>query len=145
MKSTLHILAYLRALVFLYQTGHWQCAGAAFYGDHLLLQRLYEAVNAEVDAHAERCVQKFGPKSVDPVLQAKMQTSIIEQIVGMEGSAFQRLLTAERGFLAAILRAKRQMEDEGIFTYGWDDYFGGLFSVHEDHMYLLQQRIAEGA
>jgi hypothetical protein len=62
------ILAHLRALQWVYTTTHWTSSGPNAYGDHLLLQRLYEGLDKPIDALGERMVAYFGPDSVDPSL-----------------------------------------------------------------------------
>src|SRR4051812_18132683 len=50
------LLGKLRLLAMYYQTAHWQSKNPIFYSDHLLFDRLYNAVNAEIDGVAERAV-----------------------------------------------------------------------------------------
>jgi DNA-binding ferritin-like protein len=54
MNILLQLLAILRALQWSHQTAHWKVRGEPFYGDHLLFQKLYEAVGEEIDTLAEK-------------------------------------------------------------------------------------------
>ena len=50
------LLGKLRLLALYYQTAHWQSKNPIFYADHLLFERLYDAVNGEIDGVAERAI-----------------------------------------------------------------------------------------
>ena len=49
MTLLLQLLAILRALHWSHWTLHWKVKGDPFYGDHLMYQRLYEAVVEEIN------------------------------------------------------------------------------------------------
>ena len=74
------LLATLRAVHFIHWTGHWQVKGSPYYGDHLLLQRLYEGLDNEIDTLAEKLVAMFGVEIVNPAQQSVIMNQIIQSL-----------------------------------------------------------------
>src|SRR5574342_884762 len=69
LKLLQHSLAALRVTYLMHQQSHWEVSGDSFYGDHQLLQRLYEMAQADVDALAERMVGLYGNQSINGLTQ----------------------------------------------------------------------------
>jgi len=145
------ILAHLRALQWVYWTTHWTSAGPNFYGDHLLLQRLYEGkdggpeINEEIDQLGERMVAYFGPESVDPVVIQKKATGLIEWS-RTGGSAHPHeldpLYHLEGGLQEAIKKAWDAEQKAGNErSLGIDDYLMSLANERDTARYLLKQRL----
>jgi DNA-binding ferritin-like protein len=137
------LLSLLRAVYQIHQAAHWQSRGLTYYGDHLLFQRLYEAMVTEIDGVAERTVGTGGVALVDPISQAAQTHSMIEAIRGV-GRRISRprdlalvSLEAERGLLLALDETLRRKQ-----SLGTQNLLQGIADTHEGHVYLLQQRVS---
>ena len=139
------ILVGLRHLAFVHQTHHWTAKGDPFYGDHLLFGKLYDTVNGEIDAVAEKAVGLGSIDNVNLQLQvfqlAKMTkaygaSSTIPQTTDLA----KRSLGAEISFLRCVDHCVSSMKEQGILTRGLDNMLAGIQDVHEGHCYLLKQR-----
>ncbi len=126
------VLAYLHALQWNHQASHWQSEGDASYGDHLLFQRLYDAVTEEIDGLAEKMVGLYGNTAVDAKTQAVLMPRVLSRWAH-ESDPFKRALLAEDMFQVAL---KATVE----LPLGLDNMLRTLADTHETHLYLLQQR-----
>lgn len=140
-------LSWLKALSTIHQSHHWQAFSDPFYGDHLMYMRLYEAVQKDVDAMAEKAVGMGTIELVDPVKVLK-HTEIILSVIyearpGIPNPAdlAMRSLTAELHFLKALERISQLLESRGLLTAGIDNQLAGLADLHEQNVYLLKQRV----
>lgn len=129
--------AILRAQNWNYWTSHWQTSGNSFYGDHLLFQRLYEDTNGEIDSVAERLVGLYGSSVVNPNAAMTLAHSYVTEWE-KESNLFLRGLHSEE----VLLRAIEETIDEGV-SHGLSNLLEGIADKHENHQYLLKQRIKD--
>ena len=132
------ILSVLRAQYMSYQTSHWQVMGQTYYGNHLLFQRLYEAVQAEVDAVAEKVVGYVGPDAVALVPQAELVLSWVARWSKV-ADHHMRGLQSERDVQAVLQAAYDAIKAARAMTLGLDDFIMATANAHETNAYLLQQ------
>lgn len=137
-KHLAHLLSYLRAMYLSYQTSHWQTKGPVYYGNHLLFQRLYESVQAEIDTLAEKMVGYFGSAGVNLDGQVDL-ISTIAQAFSRIPDHHQRGLESEAGLQRHLKSAYDAIKESGLMTLGLDDFLMATASAHETNMYLLQQ------
>jgi hypothetical protein len=145
------LLANLRALSILHHQHHWVTSGQTSYEDHLLYQRLYEAIDGEVDSVGERCVGLGSADNVNLILQMKTMFAFIKEyssgatvMPGLGGNGnelIQKSLSAELMFLTLANTVKESLEAAGLLTRGLDNLLAGIEDVHETHVYLLKQRL----
>ena len=142
------ILAHLRALQWVSWTSHWTASGPSYYGDHQLLQRLYEGkgggpnINEEIDGLGERMVAYFGPPSVNPEAIVGRVHQLTGQAVQSSADQFEALLTMETQLQHAIQRAWKANQASGEhMSLGIDDMLMGLANEREAAIYLLQRRL----
>jgi DNA-binding ferritin-like protein len=142
------ILAHLRALQWVSWTSHWTASGPSYYGDHQLLQRLYEGkgggpnINEEIDGLGERMVAYFGPPSVNPEAIVGRVHQLTGQAVQSSADQFEALLTMEMQLQHAIQRAWKANQASGEhMSLGIDDMLMGLANEREAAIYLLQRRL----
>ena len=133
-----HILAALRAQYMMYQTLHWQAKGAAYYGNHLLFQRLYESVQGEIDQAAEKLVGYTGGDSVHLPAQLSLIQIYCSRWCSVE-NPFERGLQAEQDLQKLLKFAYDKMKATQSLTLGLDDWIMATASAHETNQYLLQQ------
>jgi DNA-binding ferritin-like protein len=139
------VLVHLRFLYLVHQTHHWVAKGDSFYGDHMLFQRLYEAIAVEIDVLAEKAVGMGSERNVNLPLQV-IQLQRLVQGYGMATTIPQstelakRSLLAERNLLLVVATAVEQMKMQGILSRGVDNMLATVEDKHEEHVYILQQR-----
>jgi DNA-binding ferritin-like protein len=137
------ILAHLRAQHWNYWTTHWQVKGKAFYGDHLLFERLYGAELAiEIDTLAEKLVGYFGSESVTAAPQIQQAASWVSFWAEIQ-CPYQRGLKSEKDFQIIVAKAYDVLKGSAEMTLGLDDFLMAMANRHETNIYLLQQRISD--
>jgi DNA-binding ferritin-like protein len=134
-----NLLALLRAVQWSHLASHWQSAGEASYGDHLLFERMYGKVVGETDALAEKLVGTFGNLAVDAKEQAKLMAFTLHQM-GEHGDPFERALHIEQTLQVSIKNCVTATENLGQLSLGMDDLLRTMANDHETHIYLIQQR-----
>jgi DNA-binding ferritin-like protein len=109
------LLAAMLALRTAYQYAHWN---ARNYADHLLFERLYKSLDADIDTLAELTVRSTG--RVEPLF-AKIRPEQVE--------------TAEGQIIAVASEAVKAGQD-----YDMDNYLMTLIEHRRRALYLLHQR-----
>lgn len=136
------LLTRLLSVSLIHWTNHWLTQGPAFYGDHLLFERLYNETIPMVDALAERCVGNGGAPFVNPALQAKGMAGIVEALSG-SGSDYDCAdlsLRAVQSFLSFLRSQYTALEESGQLSHGTDNLLQDIADKHEGFVYLLQQK-----
>lgn len=142
------LTAAARALEHVLQTCHWQARGDAFYGDHLMFERLYNDVTPEVDTIAEKAIGMGTSELVHPVMQLEMMTRFLTVYMGENSTSFPRTYdlllvayNAEKMFKGFVLLTLETLEKNGELTPGIENMLGGIADKHEEHVYLLSQAL----
>lgn len=134
-------IATLKAMALIHQHNHWTVKGAPFYGDHLLLERLYDSTLEDLDLAAEKYVGLFG----DSVLSYDLQTDLLNKVLSkyskLEGSPLEMSLAVEKDFIKFSKDAYNCFEEEGKLSLGLDDMIMSIASNREESVYLLQQTL----
>jgi hypothetical protein len=138
-QSLKELIAALRACQWVHWVNHWNSTGSKSYGDHLLFERLYGAIDHEVDSLAEKLLGNTSLNSINPVELAEYTFTIVRGWV--EGSVGRNLaglsLRAEEGVLeplGVLLRGD-------ALSTGTRNLLEGVADLHETHVYLLKQRL----
>lgn len=140
-KVMVDLLASLRAAFMVYRNAHWQVDGTGYYGNHLLLQRIYEDAQKHVDQVAERMVGYYGPGAVElDGRQADLIQQYLEQF-NSAGDPLERSLAAAMGVRQSLKNAYDHIKGEGEMTLGLDDLLMAISSSKDEHIYLLQQAL----
>lgn len=140
MQCLSNLLAMLRAAQASHHHGHWVTKGSTFYGDHLLFEKLYTAIEEEIDSLAEKAVQQFGDKTVELVPQFEDITACLQKWTE-EGDLFKRALLVEKTLQVAIEDYRQELKDSGYLSIGLDNFLAQLADSHETALYLLGQRV----
>ena len=138
-EHLLNLLALLRAQYLSYQTSHWQVSGGAFYGNHLLFERLYGSVEKQVDELAEKIGGYVGTEVLSPTIQARLVAEWVMSWELVDTCHHKRGIASEEDVQAAIKLAYEAIKAEGSMTLGLDDWLMATASAHEENTYLLQQ------
>jgi len=142
-KTAALYIASLKAMALIHQHNHWTTRGDSFYGDHLLLERLYNSTLENVDLAAEKFVGLFGDEVLSYDFQATLLHKVLMKYSNLEGSPAQMSLAVERDFLKFSKEAYNCFEDEGKMTLGLDDMIMAIASKREESVYLLQQKLSK--
>ncbi len=133
-----NLLAVLQAQYWHYTAAHWQAKGDAFYGDHLLFQRLYESVQAQIDTLAEKIVGQYGPEFVAATETIPVAHKMLDHWAGVD-CLHRRSLQAEQDFQTYLKAVYEALKNNRSLTLGLDDFLMGMASEHETNQYLVQQ------
>jgi DNA-binding ferritin-like protein len=134
------LLGHLTYLDIWYHSCHWLSKGSSYYGDHLLFQRLYEALGPEIDLVGEKGVFSASEASVD-------RLAVIEYIVDKE-SEVKKMMDAGDDMLDVSILLEEEIlglieESLDDVSPGSQNMLEGIADVHETHIYLLNQRKKE--
>jgi DNA-binding ferritin-like protein len=138
--SALYI-ASLKGMALVHQHSHWTTRGIAFYGDHLLFERLYNSALKDLDLAAEKMIGLFGDSVLDYDLQTELLHKVLLKYSRLEGSPLEMSLTVEKDFLKFSMEAYHSFEEDGKLTLGLDDAIMAIASQREESVYLLQQAL----
>ncbi len=130
-------VAYLRAIYLTHQNSHWITKGQAFYGDHLLFDRIYKSSAQNADSAAERMIGLFGSDALDPQLQLQFIHKILEKSNGDD--PMETSMKIEKQFLQFSQAFYNTMKKEGKLSLGLDDLVMSIASNREEAVYLLGQ------
>lgn len=141
------LLVHLKFLASVHQTHHWTAKGDPYYSDHLLFERLYDAVAEEIDGVAEKAIGLGSMSNVDLNLQTTQVLKLVKgygmtTTINGASELARRSYVAEMGFLKATGRLVTTLRETGSLTRGLDNMIAGIEDVHEGHVYLLKQRIS---
>jgi DNA-binding ferritin-like protein len=134
-------LAVTEALQMVHHSHHWQTKGENFYGDHLLYQRLYEGILPEIDLIGEKLIG---------VSQDAGLTNYFKRVKAME--KFLKAVTHSDPYIVVSHDAELtyvriggelmdELEQAGLLTRGLEQMLGNVLDKHEEHIYLLDQRV----
>jgi len=147
--ETAGLLVFLRAVAMVHQTHHWVTTGPSSYADHLLFERLYNDMLPEIDAIAERTVGGPGSTLVGNFReQAEGVVRVLDTLGTPAEDALgmvQKSLEAEELLRFGISKVVEGMRAESSLSRGTDNLIAGIEDKHEEHVYLLQQRLSESS
>lgn len=133
-----YLLASLRGAHWSHWTSHWQVKGSTYYGDHLLLERLYTGITAEIDTLAEKIVAYYGPDFVNPIHQSEIMNGFLEK--HSDKDPIRRALSVELSLLQALQDVYSVLETSKTLPLGLNDFLAATANAHETFVYLLKQR-----
>ena len=126
----------------IHQTGHWRVGGKTYYGDHQLLERLYNSVGEEIDQLAEKMVEKYGEDSVDLHGQIDHMHTVIKGIAKISCN-FRRAQAAEKMLQKLFKISYDKLKEADELSLGMDDFLMASANNHETNCYLLGQRLKD--
>ena len=139
----LKLLSCLRSKSIFYQHIHWTSKNVVSFQDHLLAERLYNAVEDEIDPVAEKAMGICkDPSVVDPNIITAMVAEKLKLVpmFGKEnGEMFKSALTMEQEF---IKYCTDYSKIPGV-SLGVQNMLADMADHAEGRVYLLQQRITK--
>lgn len=133
--SLVKLLNAMRASFQVYRDAHWTVKGNDYYGNHLLLQRIYEETQLQIDRLAEQMVGSYGSEIIRE--EPNRTTHWVERFTTSD--PMQSSLNAAREVRGLISDAYEDMDQGGQLGHGWDDLLMALAQEKDTHLYLLQQ------
>jgi len=132
------LLSVLKAQDWNYQTTHWQVEGDDYYGNHLMFQRLYESLGAEIDTLGEKIVAYFGSDKVD---SNTIITKTHEWIEKWKSTSdfIKRAILSEEDMQKMFKSAYDKLKESDDLSLGLDDFLMATANAHETNLYLLGQ------
>jgi DNA-binding ferritin-like protein len=132
------MLSLLRGQYWNYWTTHWQAKGPNYYGNHLLFQRLYEALQEEIDTLGEKIVAYFGSQEVENDLIMEKTHEWIKKWAKI-GDPVERAIQSEEDMQNAFKVGYKRLEEANDLSLGLDDFLMATANAHETNLYLLGQ------
>jgi DNA-binding ferritin-like protein len=130
-------IATLRAISVIHQQNHWATKGEAFYGKHLLFERIYTSATEDLDLAAEKFIGVFDESCVNFKMQILLLNKVLEKYSGL--SQIKQSLAIERDFIKFNKEARDCFEENDKLTLGLDDMIAAISSSRESAVYLLKQ------
>ncbi len=132
-------LGYLRGLQMVHHAHHWQSLGSVAYADHLLFQRLYEALADDIDTLGEKIVGTGGIRMTNYFATLQHMKTFMEGVSQHEELPTESL-RAELMLVIAGELIMDSLKERGKLTRGLEQCLGTILDKHETSVYLLQQR-----
>jgi starvation-inducible DNA-binding protein len=132
------MLSLLRGQYWNYWTTHWQVKGPNYYGNHLLFQRLYEALQAEIDTLGEKIVAYFGTDEVENDLIMEKSHEWIKKWAKI-GDPVERAIRSEEDMQNIFKAGYKKLDESKDMSLGLDDFLMATANAHETNLYLLGQ------
>jgi DNA-binding ferritin-like protein len=79
-----YYVALLRSVYLVHQNGHWLSKGNDFYGNHLMLERIYKTAAEDADLAAEKFLGLFDPSVIDLDMQASLIGKFLKEFASQE-------------------------------------------------------------
>ena len=136
------LLAVLRGAHFAHWTSHWQVKGSNFYGDHEMMDNIYNTLIEEIDTLAEKIVGAYGGEAVNAVEQAQIMANHLLPLAEAHSmnNPIRRALLIEEGLQVIFRNTYDMLKEQGGLTLGMDDFIMSMANTHETNLYLLRQR-----
>jgi starvation-inducible DNA-binding protein len=137
-----NLIAKARTLAMYYHTAHWQVHGSLYYSDHLLFERLYNSSTEDIDKLAERAIGitgDIGVVNLNNILSLMCAEAVKLPYECKENIQYaQAALLLEKDFISCLNECEANAESAGT-----KDLLAGISDKHEEHIYLLQQRVSK--
>jgi DNA-binding ferritin-like protein len=137
------LLATLRSAHWVHWTGHWQVRSNSFYGDHLLLERVYTGITAEIDTLAEKMIAMFDINVVDPQEQISLAKAVVDMQSQKTQDPIKRSLDVEQNLQLLFESVFEYLESQKRLPLGLNDFIAAAANNHDTFVYLLTQRVRQ--
>jgi len=131
------------ALQMIHHSHHWQTKGSVFFADHLLYQRLYTQILGEIDLVGEKLV---GVSKKSKLTNYFLRMKVIQKFLDYWTTPDDYIkvsFAAEQSYVKIGEHIMKKLEEDGLLTRGLEQMLGNILDKHEEHYYLLQQRVSQ--
>jgi DNA-binding ferritin-like protein len=139
-----YYMSFIRAIGILHQNGHWTTRGENFYGNHLMLERVYKSILDDMDLMAEKFIGLFGKDCLDLHAQSQIIPKLLDKYVGMN-DPLEASLAGEKDFIEFSEHFYETLKAEDKMSLGLDDAIMAVASKREEAVYLLSGAAGERA
>jgi DNA-binding ferritin-like protein len=141
--SLLTLLGTLRALKWTSWNSHWQVKGKPFYGDHLMLERIYQGeIDEQIDTLGEKLVFMYGGGVItNGVMRSSFLHGVESALSSHKHCALSRVLYLEKLLQNQFKLCHSLGQQSQQISLGMDDYLMATANQHETFLYLLKQRL----
>lgn len=136
-------LGFMRSLMMIHHSHHWQAMGTSYYGDHELLKRIYEKIQDEIDKLGEKIITVDSPALTNYFLQIDHMRAFMEAVSDKQKQPLVVSFLSELTFIHVGEAIIKRLQEAGLLTTGLENLMGDILDRHETHVYLLKQRLAE--
>ncbi len=139
-------IGFVRAYHLWMHGAHNVTKGPGFAGDHVeLYGKIYLEVQESIDAIIEKGVGVYQSEGIAcPMKITSDAMLILDNWESPSSQAAERIADLALEYTKQLVLVGEGtaslLEDMGVLTYGMDNMFGGLVDIHENYVYLLQQR-----
>ncbi len=145
-EPLMEFLACLKLNLDYLQAAHWISKGNSSYGDHLLFERIYKESNEEIDSYAEKVLALSSDDVVNPIKVLSIAAERIPKIVSFDGNhdgsdLAKHAVNSEKYVLVELEKLYASLKEQDNITMGLDDLLMEMHNNHENHIYLLRQRV----
>jgi DNA-binding ferritin-like protein len=137
------ILVIMISLRDFYHTSHVTCKNSVYYGDHLLLERLYTACDDHVDSIMEKIVGiGLGEQTIHlPTIYKK----VFERIKNLPYSSKENseYFSAAYTLEESLKNICELMNKDDVTSVGVKNFIGDIADKSETRCYLIKQRLAK--
>jgi len=130
------LFAALSALRQMAHVAHQRTSGPTFYGDHLMLERIYTGLDTFIDTLGERIVRSWGISSIESPRTIEAMLAMSRRWSTASPAIFGPLQSGAQEARDQVVRAAERVPR----SLGWDDTFARLDAHLEETLYLLGQR-----
>lgn len=134
-------IATLKAIALVSQHSHWKSSGDDFYGNHLMLERIYETTLESLDLMAEKFIGILGMDFLSYQLQNELLNKVLFKYSQLENKPVEMTLAIEKDFIKLSNSVYDTFKNENKLTLGLDDALMSISSSAEEAAYLLQQTL----
>lgn len=132
------LLYILNALNIFYKSCHWKSQGDFFYQDHLLFERLYSAIDEEMDGLVELLIGLTDSREFADAKLINTKTQDYTPTYGANNQEnFTKALQLENLLLSSI-KLIPQSEDVGTYNHIAD-----IAENHRRNVYLLKSSLSK--
>ena len=140
-------IGFVRAYHLWMHGAHNVTKGPGFAGDHVdLYGKIYTEVQDAIDGIIEKGVGVYQDEGIAcPMKITEDAALILEDWESPSQQAAERIADLALEYTKQLVLigegTASLLDDMGVLTYGMDNMLGGLVDVHENYVYLLQQRV----
>lgn len=149
------IVSMLKGLYTMAQSAHWSVTGKSFYGDHQLLQAIYEGIDLQVDMIGEKASGLNSGIAEDPYKLLQASTTFVGILIERQSTTrswrperspteaqLYQLANGLESFVKVTEELMESISQRDEMTKGLDNLLAGVLDEHEKFIYLLGQRLS---
>ena len=139
------LLSLFMAVYLTHWSSHWKSSGSTSYGDHLLFERLYEAVSGEIDVLAEKLLSGIAGPDFSHSVMVSAASDYVTDWETEFPDVVSRSAHAEEVLQNRLRMDFSWLESTNDLPLGLNDFLAAAANTHDTHCYLLNRRMLENS